>query len=139
MTPKSLAIPFIPVLFAGVDIFPIYVLAVLIGIDIITGIVASISIDGRSAFKSSKAIWGIIRKMLYILIPMSIAFVGSASSTDLTQIASYSMLTISLFEFVSIVGNIASIGRKERVPEFDAIGGFYKLLVEKAKLLTGLK
>lgn len=97
------------------------ILTVLVAIDIITWIRASLSIDQKSV-KSSIAIGGIMKKLGIIWVPFVLAMVmkgvGYWGAFFIDTVLGF----IIIAEAYSAISNYYSIRKGERVQEIDAIG-----------------
>jgi len=106
----------------GISHETIAILALLMVIDVITGIARSGKLYGWGAVTSSKMTAGIIAKLLVMLVPLVIALAGRGSGIDLRWVVSSSLTILVLAEAYSILGNIHSASTGKKTPEFDAVG-----------------
>lgn len=118
---KNALLIFLPTLLAGINPLGVQVLGVFIGVDIITGIVSSVRVDGWRKITSKSLAFGITFKMLMVLIPLLVAWTGKGIGIDLTTMATWSLNVLIVSESLSIIGNIQQIKTGEPIEEIDAV------------------
>lgn len=89
--------------------------------DVFTGILASAKVNGVRSITSKRLAFGVISKLLLLLIPLSIALAGRAVGQDFLSVVHSAIFVLAVAEAYSIIGNIYTVKSGERVPEFDAI------------------
>lgn len=118
--------------FLGLAPVTILALAILIIVDVITGIIKAASLRGGSTIKSSIFERGVLAKTLLIGVPLNIALAGRGIGFDLAPVAQGVITALVLSELYSIVGNIDAVRTGIEKVEFDAIAytmaGIKKLL-----------
>lgn len=104
-------------------------LGTLMILDVFTGVMRSITVDGGPSFKSALLTRGIMAKCLLIIVlaGMGVAAKGMGLSLEMFGQGIVSVLILS--ELYSIVGNVHSIKSKEIKVEFDAV----KYLLDRIK------
>lgn len=105
---------------------PIMLLSVLLVIDYFTGLHKAKTL-GHS-ITSNKMKYGVVSKMLLLLIPIVIAIgaKGVGADFNIALIVGLNMLIAS--EVYSIIGNIYSSRTKEEFPEWDAVAMIGKMI-----------
>ena len=101
-------------------------LLVLMIIDIITGIIKSIRINGTRSIKSIILVAGFVSKILLILIPVILAYTGQGIGIDLKPLVSGTMMVLVVAESYSSLGNIQAVRIGKDVPEFDIVSFLIK-------------
>lgn len=99
----------------------VFVLAVLIVVDVITGIIKSGSIYGWQGIQSKVLQRGVIAKLLLITVPFVVAFIGKGVGISLSYIAQSAINLLILSEGYSIIGNIYAVRTGIDKEEFDAV------------------
>jgi hypothetical protein len=89
--------------------------------DVITGVIASVSCCGWRAITSRKLIFGVLSKLFLLFIPLSVALAAIITGNDMRFIVSSSISILTLGEAYSIIGNVYTIKSGKRVLEFDAV------------------
>jgi phage-related holin len=97
------------------------ILAVFMGIDILTGLIKVWRVEGGSSIKSRKIQAGVISKAFILIIPIIIVWSGRGVGIDLSWFGHGALGMLILAEAYSIIGNIHAISRKEEKAEFDAV------------------
>ena len=112
--------------YLGLDSEQMHILALLLAVDVITGIVREFAID-PSKFSSKVGIIGMLSKLLTFTLPMVIALVGKGIGLDMAEFISVAISTLIVYEGWSILSNIGQIRAKDRtIPEYDAISFLIK-------------
>lgn len=93
--------------------------SVLLVIDYLTGLHKA-RILGHS-ITSNKMKYGLISKILLLLIPITLAIGGKAVGADFHYVVLASMNILIISEVYSIIGNIYASSTKEEFPEWDAV------------------
>lgn len=132
---KNLIITVVPVILAGLDQRSIIVLTTFVFLDIFTGLILTIRIDGFKKISSKTLSFGIIFKLLILLIPFILVWTGKGIEIDLTILAVWSINLLIVSEALSILGNIHSIKTGERTKEIDAVN---LIFLKLRKFLLGL-
>lgn len=107
--------------FVGVSYDAYAAFAVLMLLDVITGVLASAQTMGWRSVTSKRLSFGLISKLLLLLIPLSIALAGRSAGVDMSSIIASSFFILTVSELYSVIGNIYAVKTGRRVPEFDAI------------------
>lgn len=127
-----------PILYVGLTPEVVGIYALLIVIDLITGVVASY-IDDKKTIKSNTMIRGIITKISIFMIPFVIALVARWLGDgwwDLLKPMVWITLSILIAsEAYSIIGNIYNIKTGKKVPEFDAVESIMSTILKALKLV----
>jgi hypothetical protein len=118
---KNAMLIFLPALLAGINPLGVQVLGVFIGLDILTGVISSIRVDGWHKITSKSLAFGITFKMLMVLIPLLVAWTGKGIGIDLITMATWSLNVLIVSESLSIIGNIQQIKTGEEIQEIDAV------------------
>lgn len=116
------------------DIIAAFTLLMLI--DVATGILVSARVDGWVSITSKRLAFGVLSKLLLLLIPISIALAASAVEEDFSFLVRSTISILALAESYSIIGNIYAIKVGERIPEFDAISVILRKIREVLALLS---
>lgn len=127
---------YIPAVYLGISMEQFTILAVLLVVDIITGIWRSAIVGGGQSVTSWKAINGFMSKMLFLLIPLVIAAAGKSVGVELVVLAKSALGLLTLATSYSIIGNIYGIRTGKVVKEFDAI---HYILIYIEKLLKRIE
>lgn len=97
------------------------ILAGLMVVDTITGVLRSYRIHGGNSITSSKLGWGVVTKMLFLIVPFVIVLVGKGTGYNLAILADWAIKVMVLSEGYSIISNITAIHLRKDIPEFDAM------------------
>lgn len=114
-------IGYIPAFLLGMSMHSFGILFIFILLDIFTGIWRVGVVVGGNGIKSRHAINGLASKMLFILIPLVIAYTGKGIGLDLTKMAGGFLGLLIASTGYSIIGNIYTIRTGKEVAEFDAV------------------
>ena len=112
---------YVPAFFLGMSMHSFSILFVFIMLDMMTGIWRVYVIQGGEAIKSRHAINGLVSKMLFIVIPLIIAYTGKGMGVDLTALATGCLGLLIASTGYSVIGNIYTIRTGSVVVEFDAV------------------
>ena len=113
----------------GTDV--VKILFCLMVIDSILGIIKALRLGEKVSIKI--LVWGIITKLLLLVIPMTVALIAKGLSFDLTQFVVIIIDIIVVSEGISIITNIISIKTKQQLENTDFIT---KLLISIKNVLT---
>lgn len=91
----------------------------LIVLDMISGSMASLV--KKTEFTLARFYSGIFTKFILIILPVALAMVIKISGQDLVMIVNWTILTLAVSEFISIMNNLLRIQGKKQLAEFDAI------------------
>jgi len=83
--------------------------------------------------KGSIFLWGIMSKLIFILIPVSLAMAGKTIDYDFSIVVKIVMVVLVISELYSILGNIYTIKNKEEIEKFDAVSLMIKKLQSMIK------
>lgn len=101
----------------------------LLVLDGITGFIKALVLKKAT---SQRLIFGIGKKMLIILVPITISAAAIISGNDVTVFISWVYSLLALGEAYSILANIIAINSKKEIEEFDALSvisnGILKIL-----------
>jgi phage-related holin len=129
----------IPAFIFGIPSNMIGLLVVFIIIDTVTGTILSYVVDGKHSLKSRIMTTGVISKGLAILVPLMLASFGHVSQIQMQTLAQGLLGVLLVAEMYSVIGNIISIKKRERMKEIDAFS-FVLLQVQKMLLkMSGYK
>lgn len=112
---------YLPAFFLGMSMHSFGILFVFIVLDMITGIWRVYVVQGGEAIKSRHAINGLVSKLLFIVIPLVVAYTGKGVGLDLTALATGCLGLLIASTGYSVVGNIYTIRTGNAVVEFDAV------------------
>ncbi len=112
---------YVPAFFLGMSMHSFSILFAFIVLDMITGIWRVYVLQGGEAIKSRHAINGLVSKMLFIVIPLIIAYMGKGMGVDLTALATGCLGLLIASTGYSVIGNIYTIRTGSAVVEFDAV------------------
>ncbi|MEF3692229.1 MAG: phage holin family protein [Candidatus Moraniibacteriota bacterium] len=96
-------------------------LTILMIVDVITGIFASVKIDGAKSITSRKMTAGVVAKAMILLIPFLFAVVGKGIGLNMDIYSRGFLSMLILAEFYSVAGNINSFRTGKRLPEIDVV------------------
>ena len=116
--------------FLKISVYPIFIylnintelvgiLCALMLIDSILGAVKAYRIFHRFTFKI--LLWGIVLKMLMLLIPITVALMGRGIGYDLVILVDMTIKLMVVGEGYSILGNMYSIRTKRELKKVDAV------------------
>lgn len=112
---------------------PLNILAILLLLDIVTGIVREIIID-KSNISSRIAIIGIVSKMLTFTLPFVVALVFKGIGFDVTLLAETIVSILIVYEGWSVIANIGQIRAGDKtINEYDAISYLIKKIQDVFK------
>lgn len=120
----------------GIQYDAVVAFSLLMVFDVATGIFASASIDGWRSITSKKLAFGLLSKLLLLLVPLSIALAGTVIGENLSALVKSSIAILTLSEAYSIIGNVYAVKTGKRVPEFDAISVILKKIREVLHTMT---
>lgn len=115
------------------DATAITVLAVLLVVDLFTGVIRAAVVEGPTAIRSKVAIRGFMSKALVFTVPFIIALAGRGVGIELTAIAASCVTVFILATLYSILGNIHSVSTGKPKSEFDALD----FIIQKVRELLG--
>lgn len=116
--------------YLGIDQTAVMAYAILLLVDLATGVLRAGIVEGRRAIKSYVAIRGFASKVLVFVVPFVLALTGKGVGFDLAPVASASITVFILSTSYSILGNIHSISTGKPKQEFDAIDYFIQRIRE---------
>jgi hypothetical protein len=122
-----LYIPCVPFLtYLSIPVEPIFILAVLLGMDYFTGILKVFVLKGH--LRSYRAVAGILAKASIVMLVLALAFMAKGVGLDFKLYLSFLISALIISETYSIIGNTYSIVSKEEIEEFDAVAMVLKRL-----------
>lgn len=98
---------------------PMMLLSILLVIDYFTGLHKAKTL-GHS-ITSNKMKYGVVSKLLLLLVPIVIAIGAKSVGTDFEYALLVGINILIISEIYSIIGNIYSSRTKEELPEWDAV------------------
>lgn len=98
---------------------PMMLLAILLIIDYATGLYKAKILE--QSITSNKMKYGVVSKMLLLLIPIVIAIGAKGVGADFEYALLVGINILIISEIYSIIGNIYSSRTKEELPEWDAV------------------
>lgn len=107
--------------FIGLEYDAFSAFALLMLIDVITGVLAAARVNGWRSITSRRLSFGLISKLLLLIIPITIALAGRASGVDIDSVVNTAFFVLTISELYSVIGNIQTVKTGVRIPEFDAI------------------
>jgi hypothetical protein len=105
----------------GFNPLSLTIFAVLMFVDVITGIARSIRLEGGNSFTSSTLKRGVISKLLLLAALMSFALTAKGMGYQIDTLAQGAVNVLSLGELYSILGNVHSARTGKVKHEFDAV------------------
>lgn len=115
-----------------------HILAVLLFLDVATGIVRELVIDPRG-FSSKIGIVGMLSKLLTFSIPFVVALVGKGVGMDMADFISVAISTLIVYEGWSVISNIGQIRAKDKtIAEYDAISFLIKKIQDFFKKILNV-
>jgi len=114
--------------YTGIKQEIIFIIAILVFVDFITGVASSISRKQQVA--SARMVRGIVAKSFAIMIPFILALMGKVIQVDLSSIIFAALSIFAVSESYSIIGNIYEIHEGEEVTEQDSITILFKYLLK---------
>ena len=128
LTFKNWLLATIPLILAGFNKTSVAILGVFIVLDIITGLLSAYRVNGKREITSKNLSFGILFKMLLILIPLLVVWTGKGVGIDLMVFGVWSLNILIVSEALSILGNIQEIKTGKEVPEIDAVNMLFEKL-----------
>lgn len=123
---------YVPAFLLGMEMHSFTILLVFILADMVTGIWRVAVVSGAHEIRSAHAINGLVSKLLFAIIPLTVAYTGQGIGVDLIPFATGTLSILILATGYSIIGNIYTIRTGIVVKEFDAVrlilNAFRKLL-----------
>lgn len=129
-TIKNFILITIPTVLINLNPVSVGVLGAFILIDIITGVGSTLRIKGKRGISSRSFGFGILFKLLMILVPVILVWTGAAIDLDLHFIATWALNLLVISEALSILGNIQEIKTGEEIHEMDAL----TIILKKVRL-----
>jgi len=120
---------YIPAFLLGMSMHSFTILFALIVLDMVTGVWRGVVTNGANSITSFAFINGLVSKMLFMLIPLVIAYIGKGIGVDLHELATGCLSVLILGQGYSVIGNIYTIRTGVPVTEFDAV----KLILAKLR------
>jgi toxin secretion/phage lysis holin len=105
----------------GFDPQALVLFTVLMGIDVVTGIVRSCVTEGCESIRSSIGIRGVLSKLLILIALFSVAITARSIGFDARDLVMGAVNVFTLAELYSILGNIHSARTGQKKVEFDAV------------------
>lgn len=122
-----LYIPFIAFLnFIKLDATVVALYALLLAIDIFTGVLKAIKLGNKPTSKSF--LIGIMAKLTFLLIPITIAVAAKGIGLDLTSFVTTVIAALMLNEVYSTIANIYTINTGIPAAEFDVLSKLLKFI-----------
>lgn len=104
-----------------VSVETIIILTTLMAIDVITGVIRSGVLHGWRTVTSHLLSIGVMKKLLFLMIPFILALSAKGVGVDLMWVISWAISALILSETYSALSNIYAIHTKKDVEEFDAM------------------
>ncbi|MCK5111064.1 MAG: phage holin family protein [Arcobacteraceae bacterium] len=121
-----LYIPCIPLLtYLSVPAESFVILGILLGIDYFTGVLKAIIVN-KVTLKSLRAVSGLFKKALVVLLVLTIALMAKGLSLNFELYLTVLVSALIISEAYSIIGNIYSIVSGKEIEEFDALSMIIK-------------
>ena len=105
--------------YLGIGTDVVKVLFLLMMLDSIIGIIVSLRLGESFSFKVLG--WGMVQKLILLLIPMTLALIAKGLSFDFKYFVIAAMDIIIVSEGISIFRNILSYRKRERIESTDYI------------------
>lgn len=112
--------------YLSMDVETTFLLLVLMIIDSVLGAIKSYRLGYK--VKTSIFFWGMMTKLIFIIIPVVLTITGKAIKYDFSMMVNAVMIILVISECYSILGNIYSIKNKEEIEKIDAISRIIKSL-----------
>lgn len=112
---------YMPAFVLGMEMHSFTILIAFIIIDMFTGVWRVGVTKGGQEIRSAHFINGLVSKMLFVLIPLVVAYAGKGIGLDLIAFASGCLSLLILATAYSIIGNIYTIRTGIEAAEFDAV------------------
>lgn len=112
---------YIPAFLLGLSYENYTILAVFMGVDVLTGLIKAYKANGGSSIKSKKIQVGVLSKACILIVPIVIVWAGRGVELDFLWFAKGSLGMLVLAEAYSIIGNVHAIARGKEKSEFDAL------------------
>lgn len=127
---------YIPAVFVGISLQSYGILAAMLVVDVITGAWRSAVVNGGASVTSFKAINGLISKFLFLLIPVTVAYMAHGVGVEMKELAQGALGVLIFATGYSIIGNIYCIRTGKSVKEFDAVR---LILIQIERILQNLE
>lgn len=105
----------------GLNPQAVTVFAILMTIDVITGVTRAGLVEGGRSIRSAVLKRGILAKLLVLTALFSVALAGKGVGFDTSTLVQAAINVLILGELYSILGNIHSIRSGKQKVEFDAV------------------
>lgn len=123
--------------FLNLDKEVFVILMVLMCIDSVVGAIKSVRLGDSFRFK--KMLWGISMKLIFLMIPVTLALMAKNLGYDFTMAISIVMSVLTVSEGYSIMGNIYMAKNKVELKKMDIISALLiALRTAMRRLLTNL-
>lgn len=112
--------------------------AILMGIDTFFGVLKVFNINYKE-FSTVKLFIGWLTKIGFLLLPLTIAYLGKALNYDLSILVTISLKLLAVSESISIITNMIAIKTKKKIENYDIVTKFLNyvrnLFIEFGNLL----
>jgi Bacteriophage holin family len=105
----------------GVKYDALFAFGALMIMDVVTGVIASASVNGWRSVTSRRLAFGVLSKLCLLLIPLAVALAALIVGQDMSFLVTSAISILAVSEAYSITGNVYTIKTGKRVPEFDAV------------------
>ena len=127
---KNILVGFLPFLLAELNHTPVAILSVFLIFDVLTGVMATVRVDGVRKLSSRTFSFGILYKFFVLLIPMIVVWTGKGIGLDLLMFAIWALNLLIVSEALSILGNIYTIKTGKYSEEVDVVNMIIKKMKE---------
>ena len=116
--------------YLNIDTEPFIILVILMVMDTLLGATKAVRLGQKFSFRA--LLIGYSMKLIFLIIPLSVALMGKALGYDFHQVVSITLSILSIAEMYSILGSIYSIKNKKEVDKLDVVS---ELLIAFRKML----
>jgi hypothetical protein len=115
--------------FLNINIDIVKTLLLLMAIDTFLGVIKSAYVK-KVVFEFKKLLWGVISKLIILLIPMILALVALGLGYDFRVLVDAVLKILIISEAISAITNILSIRKKQDIQNTDFISNFLHIIRE---------
>jgi small basic protein len=119
--------------YLNLDVEAFGLLMILMCVDSVLGVIKALRL--KETFRFKTLLWGMILKLCFLIIPLTVAVLGKTLGYDFHIAVSIVMSILSVAEGYSILGNIYVIKNKERLDRVDIISALIRSIRNLLKAL----
>lgn len=105
--------------YLSIDKEAMYIYFILLGMDLVTGVVASFIV--YEAISIARFYAGILSKFMLFIVPIVVALIVKIQGDSLLWFIKWTVIVLAVSEGISIFNNVQKSRGKAPLPEFDAI------------------